>query len=343
MRIELRYVKRAIRRRKRKDGSIWQRAYYYYRRDGAPDNGKPLPGAPGEPAFMAALAAFNDRAEGGPAKRQAGTFSALVEAYLASPEYADKAASTQKEYKFYLRRAEEFIGQVRVAEIDADIQLALRDRFKHIPFAANYLARVLSLVLNWGAGRRPKQLRVRPRDRIWSDEEIAAFMRVADEPMQRALMVHLYTAQRQGDCLSLTWSQIKDGHISLRQSKTGKRLEIRMPQPLHEVLSNVHRTSTHVLTDERGLPWNANTFRHRWLETMKKAGLKGVQNRDLRRTAMVWMAHEGVEVYAIAAVSGHTITQTMEILRTYLPPDAKMAEAGIRGLERAATRSKPKA
>ena len=42
--------------------------------------------------------------------------------------------------------------------------------------------------------------------------------------------------------------------------------------------------------------------------------IAGVQRRDLRRTGMVKMAEAGTTPSQIAAVSGHSIDQTMRIL-----------------------------
>ena len=45
--------------------------------------------------------------------------------------------------------------------------------------------------------------------------------------------------------------------------------------------------------------------------------------------SMVRMAEAGAEITDIAAVSGHTIAATVQILETYLPRTKKMAERGI--------------
>ena len=54
-----------------------------------------------------------------------------------------------------------------------------------------------------------------------------------------------------------------------------------------------------------------------------------LQLRDLRRTAIVRMGEAGAEVHQIAAVSGHTIHRTMQILEHYLPRTKPMASAAI--------------
>jgi integrase len=42
-------------------------------------------------------------------------------------------------------------------------------------------------------------------EKIWEETHLAAFLAVASEPLQRALMLALETGQRQGDLLALPW------------------------------------------------------------------------------------------------------------------------------------------
>ncbi|MCP4392938.1 MAG: hypothetical protein GY804_01515 [Alphaproteobacteria bacterium] len=50
---------------------------------------------------------------------------------------------------------------------------------------------------------------------------------------------------------------------------------------------------------------------------------------DLRRTAVVRLAEAGATEAQIAAVTGHKIETTRQILETYLPRTSDMAEAAI--------------
>ena len=79
--IKLKYVKQQVRKRRRKDGTCWKRLYYYYRRPGAPDDEKPLPGDPSQPCFHACLEQFNLRAERIEPAQIPGSFAHLVALY----------------------------------------------------------------------------------------------------------------------------------------------------------------------------------------------------------------------------------------------------------------------
>lgn len=62
--------------------------------------------------------------------------------------------------------------------------------------------------------------------------------------------------------------------------------------------------------------------------------LKGLQRRDLRRTAMVRMAEADATTAQIAVVSSHTIDQTSRILDTYIPRRGEVAAGAIDAWER---------
>ncbi len=69
-------------------------------------------------------------------------------------------------------------------------------------------------------------------------------------------------------------------------------------------------------------------------EISEAAGIKGLQARDLRRTAMVRLAEAGCTDIQIAAISGHTIDRTRQILETYVVRTEAMGEAAIELWER---------
>jgi DNA-binding NarL/FixJ family response regulator len=52
----------------------------------------------------------------------------------------------------------------------------------------------------------------------------------------QATALALYTGQRQGDVLEMSWAAVKDGMIEVQQEKTGKTLSIAAHQQLLSVL-----------------------------------------------------------------------------------------------------------
>jgi hypothetical protein len=57
------------------------------------------------------------------------------------------------------------------------------------------------------------------RDKIWTEQNIAAVLSVGSPEIQLALVLALWSGQRQGDLLRLPWSAYESPYIRLRQSK----------------------------------------------------------------------------------------------------------------------------
>ena len=78
-------------------------------------------------------------------------------------------------------------------------------------------------------------------DKLWGEEEIAAILSAASKEIKLALMLALWTGQRQGDLLRLPWSSYDGTHIRLRQSKTGRRIAMPAGAPLKALLDTTER------------------------------------------------------------------------------------------------------
>jgi integrase len=103
------------------------------------------------------------------------------------------------------------------------------------------LARVLSWALQaWARCSEPvcerggRLYRGSRTDKIWTDDDEAAFMKTAPKHLHLPLLLALWTGQRQGDLLRLTWSAYDGETIRLRQSKTGARVSIPVGTPLKD-------------------------------------------------------------------------------------------------------------
>lgn len=93
--------------------------------------------------------------------------------------------------------------------------------------------------------------------------------------------------------------------------------------------------SDRILLEARtGEPWELDEFND-VLEDMKVAGnCWGVEFihkefRDLRRTAVVWLGTLGIDIHLIAAITGHSIQQTTDILKVYLPATTGQAALAV--------------
>ena len=171
-------------------------------------------------------------------------------------------------------------------------------------------------------------------EKIWTADHIKAFCAVASIELQAALLLALWTGQRQGDLLRLSWANYDGIHLRLRQSKGKKRVTIPVGLPLKAALDSTKgagRLATTILTNTRGRPWTEDGFRASWRKTFERSGLAAdLHFHDLRGTAVTRLALAGCTVPQIAAITGHSLRDVEEILDAhYLGGAVELAEAAI--------------
>jgi integrase len=321
------------------DGTL--KVYYYAYR-----GGPRLVGEPGSPEFFASFhAAIAERRQPNPT-----TFHSIIAGYKASKDFEKLEPRTQRDYLNHIARIENDFGDLPIDALDdprvTKDFLEWRDGLAISPRQADYSWTVLMRLVSWARARgltlyRPPD-RVEPlyradrADKIWRDDHIAAFMAVASEPLQRALVLALETGQRQGDLLALPWSAFDGTFIRLRQNKTRARVNIPVTRRLRAVLDNTKRVATTILTDRNGRPWGEKNFQNQWRYVTRKVGINDLHFHDLRGTAVTRLAEAGCTTAEIAAITGHSMRDVGRIFDRYLARTDKLAVAAIAKLERGA-------
>jgi integrase len=275
-------------------------------------------------------------------------FRSVIAGYLKSEAFTGTRDRTQADYRKQIAKIEEAFGDLPLAALaDPRVTKDLpdwRDSMASSPRQADYAWTVLMRVISWARGRGLTTYRPPERverlyhadraDKIWTEEHIGAFMRVAPETLQRALVLALETGQRQGDLLVLPWSAYDGMWITLRQSKTGRKVRVPATRCLRAVLENTKRTSPIILTNARGLPWQPNAFRKAWGDATKKAGIGGLTFHDLRGTAVTRLSEAECTPQEIATITGHSLRDVGAIMDRYSARTDKIAVAAIAKLER---------
>jgi integrase len=330
------------------DGSI---KIYWYAWRGGPR----LHGEPGTPDFVAS---FNEAV----AQRVAqpgGKLQFLLDGFQQSGEFRTLRERTRTDYirqiKLIQKDFADFPIKALAARETRGEFLYWRDKLarksvRQADYAWTVLARVLSWAKNRGkimvnpcerGGRLYNGTRV---DSIWTIEDEAAFLKHAPAHLHLPLLLALWTGQRQGDLLRLTWSAYHDGtHIRLRQSKSERRgarrvVHVNVPigAPLKLALDEAAKTkqSPIILLNSDGKPWTQDGFRASWGKASDKAGIEGVTFNDLRGTAVTRLALVGCSEAEIATITGHSLRDVRSILDAhYLHRDQALAESAIRKLE----------
>jgi integrase len=228
------------------------RDYYYFERKASATHGAVRARLTGEPYDAAGLPAeewwgsYRRAAETKAQGPVAGSFSALAEAYKASPEWMNLSDRTREERERHLRGIEAMWGRLPVRSLEVRHIFELRDSFADRPAAGNNMLSSLSALVSWSVPRgwrsfnpcqNIKKLRIGEGYEPWSWEDIEHFRRHAPVYMWRVAALALYSGQRQADVLKMLWTDIAAGRIDVIQRKTGKHLWV----PIHADLQRCLR------------------------------------------------------------------------------------------------------
>jgi integrase len=177
-------------------------------------------------------------------------------------------------------------------------------------------------------------------DIIWQASDIRQFCAVASVELQAALLLALWTGQRQGDLLKLSWKNYDGTCVRLRQTKAkggkGRRVTIPVGAPLKLALDAAlkqKRSAVTILTNSRGVSWTEDGFRTSWGKAFDKTGLGDLHFHDLRGTAVTRLALSNCTVPEIASITGHSMETVQNILDAhYLGGRVELAESAIKKL-----------
>lgn len=316
------------------DGSV--REYFYAWRGGPRITSEPF-----SKAFTAEFIQLCREREDAPYQ---GCMAEIVREYLKSPSYTELKDSTKEGYQIAINAIEAEFYDMTAKEICAPGQrrtfLEWRDGIAEThPRKADLFMSVLKRLL-WFAQDR-EMIERHPlekvekvsdgsrRDVIWTDAEIDLFrfgkkneadkweIKPAAEPLVRAMMLALWTGQRQGDLLKLTWKAYDGFSLALRQSKTGAHVRVKVSDELKGILDNVKRgDSVTILTNQQGKPW-ATGFKSSWRKAVEKAGIEDRTYHDLRGTFVTLAYRNGSSIKEIAEVTGHSEKDAETIIRKH--------------------------
>jgi integrase len=325
---------------------------YYYLGKGGP----PVHGEYGSPEFHAS---YNEAAKSRRPVRK-GDLQSLIDRYLESRAFRDLADATKKLYKYQIIKIEKEFGDLPIAALEdrrvrADI-LDWRDRLgERSPRQADQAFRTLARIISWAvdrgiAPRNPceragKLYNVDRRDKVWTPEQQATFLKAAPVHLHLPFLLALWTGQRQGDLLELVWADYDGSHIEVKkQNKTGASVRVPVGKVLKaaldarkaEVTRSMGRAPIEeltILTTTRGTPWTSDGFRTSWSKACEKAGVEDVTFHDLRGTAVTRLAIAGCSIPEIATFTGHSLNHVHSVLERYLKRDSKLADNAMRKLE----------
>ena len=161
-----------------------------------------------------------------------------------------------------------------------------------------------------------RRYRRKGRERFLSDDEIrrVSARLSAHEPAQpqqvAAIRLLLLTGCRKSEILTLRWSDYREGHLFLRDSKTGPRT-VWLSQPARRILDMLGRTSPWVFPASRtNRPRSTEWLHSFWRRVRTETELCDVRLHDLRHTHASIALRQGETVLAIGRLLGHRNPET---------------------------------
>lgn len=200
------------------------------------------------------------------------------------------APRTQVDYARHLTLLRKTFGHMKPNDLKPRDIGAFLDRPKG-KIQANRQVAVLSAVYTKAVGRwymadkNPcRDVERNPskrRTRYVTDDEYAALYELMPPRMKLAMDLALSTGQRQGDLLKLHWQQVDEGYIQFKQSKTGKKLAMRISPHLDAILRRARLMAPqlpreYVIRTRKGIPYTGEGFRAIWQRGMRKALKRGI-------------------------------------------------------------------
>ena len=204
----------------------------------------------------------------------------------------------------------------------------VRDWFASLhatPVAADRSMPVLSVIMKVAEadGLRPegsnpcrgiRRYRRRNRDRFLSDAEFGrlgeALREARPSPAVSIIRLLALTGCRSSEIRTLRWTDYRDGHVHLRDGKTGPRT-VWLSSAAREVLDGLPRTSPWVFPSGRaGGPVSGSALNWAWSGVRTEAGLKDVRLHDLRHSYASLAVTGGETVLTVGRLLGHGDPET---------------------------------
>ena len=236
------------------------------------------------------------------------TVQSLITDWKRSRSFLDKAESTRSNYDVHARHIERVWGEYRADDLlPSDVSTVI-EAGEWKSGTANMVLAVLGTLYRWG--RKNKGLTVNPIRDIdrpeggthepWPEHVLEAAL-VSDDGLVR-LAVHLlyFTGQRIGDVCDMRWSDVRDGSIYVKQTKTKKVVEPPLTKDLKAELERHPKAFDYIL------PVRDHQKVRRALKSFTADMGHETVPHGLRKNAVNALLEAGCTVPEVAAITGQT-------------------------------------
>ena len=275
----------------------------------------------------AILAAIRNGEEPAVADPEETRFETVAEKLLESCQRYWKASTRKVNGVYFRKQILPWFQDRQIADITERDVKQWHASLHATPVAADRSAPVLSVLMRQAElhGYRPegsnpclgiRRYRRRGRERFLTSEEMQRLGSVLathenDRPQEVAIIrMLLLTGCRRSEILTLKWHDYREGHLFLRDSKTGPRM-VWLSSPARRILDGLPRRGVWIFPARRKSgPLPEMTLEHYWWKFRAEAGLDDVRLHDLRHTYASVALRSGETVPTIAKLLGHNDAAT---------------------------------
>jgi len=169
--------------------------------------------------------------------------------------------------------------------------------------------RTINACWNWGlkqglidkANKLEGDTRGEPRQRVYTADELdLLFNQITDEDFNSFVRFAYYTGARSGEIRSIQAENIKDGYLLVR-GKTGART-VKISTQAGKILQG----------QDPLWSYSKDYVSHRFKQHVRKLGIKDARFHDLRRTFGLNLIKQGMSIYKVSKLLGHSSVRTTE-------------------------------
>lgn len=293
-----------------------RREYFYYqagRGSGFQGERVRLPNDPHSPQFWNAIR----QAQGITGPVRDDTVGALIDAFLASPFYAELKKDTQYRYKFHLETARKAWGDLPKDQLRPSHIRAVMDGFSTKPGKANAFLVSMQGLSKWARVRDlldqsltegVERYVITGGHKPWNDQQIAEAHNSLKGMIRRGVMLYIYTGQRGSDIVRLGPTFIDDGGFDLGQKKTGVKIWCPIVPELAEEMRTWKKEPGPYLKTARGRAFSRKYFSTLFKKEREKYEvLKHATLHGLRATAVVRLRRAGLTPLQIQDIVGMSL------------------------------------
>ena len=190
------------------------------------------------------------------------------------------------------------------------------------------------------------------RERVVAPWELQKLQQASSQDVWRTVILALQTGMREGKLIDLheEWLvQQGDGWWVVPSPGRSSTKRVAKAIPLNDLARAALQCDVARIGGRFFGRWkDANSFKHRWLETIARAGVHDLHFHDLRHTFATWLLEAGVDYIVIEKLLGHRLPGTGDLyihdwdarLRDAVSRLAALTEQKLRGEIQTETKKK---